>query len=148
MKQLALVLLIAVLFTLTAQPTGGTPPRAKSYAVTLMLIDPPDGPLEVIPVCLRFTAKEMCTTDGNCGSWEFVEKARNQNEWRGALEFQNEDGVTINAALRGITERAGAGNSIGGTVLYKIGDFAFNGSFSGVRVSRSACVAFEELANG
>lgn len=147
-RTLGVLVCVGVVLALMAAPTGATPPKGKFYAVILILIDPPDGALDVVPTCLQFTKSEMCTPDGNCGTWEFVGKARHQNEWNASFDFLNEEGLGIHAELRGITERAGTGNSIGGTVLYSVDDFLFNGSFSGTRVSRSECLAFATLEDG
>lgn len=148
LRMLGVLVAFAVLLALVAAPAAATPPKGKHYAVILILLDPPTGELDVVPVCLSFTKNEMCTTEGECGPFGFVEKAGHQNEWTAALDFVNPEGLPIHAELRGMTERAGAGNSIGGTVLYSVEEFLFNGSFSGTRLPRSACIEFGSAEGG
>jgi len=148
LRTIGALVAFAALLALVTTPAAGTPPKGKHYAVILILLDPPTGELDVVPACLSFTKNEMCTTDGECGPFAFVEKAGHQNEWTASLDFVNEEGVPIHAELQGMTERAGAGNSIGGTVLYSVEEFLFNGSFSGTRLPRSECIEFGSAESG
>ncbi len=143
MKRLGFVLLVAAAFALVVAPALAAPPKGKHYASMLVMVDPETGEIDASPACLSFTrGGEMCTEFDDCGTWEFVAKRGHQNEWRGTLEFVNEDGTNVKAALRGVTERAGTGNSIAATVLATLDGVAVNAAIAGTRVSRSACLEF------
>lgn len=134
-------LVLALLLGALAAPTDAAPPRGKHYAVVLILVEPETGEIDAAPACLSFTRGEMCTEANDCGPWEFVTKRGHQNEWRGLLEFQ-ENGETVRAEIRGITERFGTGNSIGGTVIATLEGAVVNAGFAGTRVPRAACLEF------
>ncbi len=136
------VLIAGAVLALAGAPAVAAPPMGKHYAVVLIMADPETGEIDAAPACLRFYRKEMCTEAGDCGPWEFVQKRPRRNQWIGTLDFLDEDGTAIHAEVRGMTERLGAGDSIGGTAYITAEGVEINAGFGGTRVSRAACLEF------
>ncbi len=142
LSRLTIVLIAGALFALAAAPAVAAPPMGKNYAVVLIMANPDTGEIDASPACLNFSRGEMCTESNDCGAWEFIERRGRRNVWQGTLDFLDEDGTAIQAEVRGITDRLGAGSSIGGTVHITAGGVEINAGFGGTRVSRAACLEF------
>ena len=134
--------LLSTLPLLAADPAEATPPKGKSYAVSLALLDPVTGEIDIDRGCLRFRRDEFCTEFEDCGPWAFVEKSGGQNRWAAEILLMDDGEDPIFAEIAGLTERRGDGSAIGGTIRLQIRGFGATAGFAGVQVGRAACLDF------
>lgn len=134
--------LLSTILLLPADPAQAAPPRGKSYAVSLALLDPITGEIDIDRGCLRFRRNEFCTEFEECGPWEFVEKNGGRNRWTAEILLMDDGEDPIFAEIAGLTERRGDGSSIGGTILLQIRGLETTAAFAGVKVGRAACLEF------
>ncbi len=144
------VLLAFLLLALAVAPASAQPPPMnRSYEISFVM--PPigdDDQEEADTDCLTFTEDELCIAGlGECAPWYFhlvIDEKR--PAFKSIFRFTDDEGVSIDAHMRGFTERRGnPGSSIGGVVavaaslddVREVVNFGFSGR------SVDDCSAFE-----
>lgn len=136
----ASLLLVAALL-LSSVPATAVAPAGKSFAMVLVLPNFETGELEVERACGRFGAALVCTEEGDCGPWEFMQRMGARNEWRAHLQLEDDDEL-IGCTIFGLTERRGPRSAIAGTMLLTLGDVKMNASFAGIQMRPALCRAW------
>ena len=124
---------------LFAQPASAAPPTNRTYFTILLGID---ANYSWQPECLRFSRSQVCTSEGECGSWFQTEPGPD-----GAFSFEIEIGgdeavVVIDGQAR--FENRGKKEAIGGTVQAEVEGDTFTFALSGKSMSRSKCLRLLE----
>lgn len=93
--------------------------------------------------CLTFSKREVCTSDGDCGSWNQTE-AGPDGEFSFEIEVgDDEDPARVEGRMR--IETRGRRDAIGGTARVRVGADSFTVALSGRSTSPGRCEAEESF---
>jgi murein DD-endopeptidase MepM/ murein hydrolase activator NlpD len=125
----------AVLLLSTAPAPAARPPLKKTYFTIILGME---SPFAWGAECLSFTATEMCTRDGLCGSWNRTESTGAETAIEFELEFV-ESGAPVVLQGQATFEDQGKNDSLAAVALGRFGGDVFNFSFAGRSTTRKKC---------
>jgi murein DD-endopeptidase MepM/ murein hydrolase activator NlpD len=128
------VLLLAALAV--APLDAAKAPVKKTYFTIILGLESPHG---WQADCLRFTASEMCTLGGNCGSWARTEAAGPETAITFALSFE-ESGVPVEIDGQARIDDRGKSSSLAGAARARIGGRSSNFGLTGRATKKSKCL--------
>ena len=123
-----------------APATATSPPTNRTFLVIVLGLE---GRYSWQAACLDFTRNEVCTSFGDCGSWD-----RGETGPTSAFSFEIQSGgddppVQLEGEMR--IESRGKRESIGGTARATLGDQSIVVALSGRSTTRKRCLEQLEL---
>ncbi len=118
-----------------AAPAGAQPPAGKTYFTILMGLQ---GPYDVVAICLRFTASEMCLVEGVCGPWARTGPGGRETGFAFDIALEN-IGLMVSFNGQARVDKRGSRDSIAGVAAIGFDDVVQNVSFAGRTMGPERC---------
>ncbi len=136
MRKIAVGVCVVGWALLLAQPaSAGKPPAGRTYFTVLLGLE---APYSWDADCLRFTAREVCTSDGTCGSWDRTLDDGQQAAFNLEIEWQ-EDSVRVRLDGEARVDDRGPRDTIAGAARMRLGARASNFGFTGRSATAQNC---------
>jgi murein DD-endopeptidase MepM/ murein hydrolase activator NlpD len=138
MLPLITALFAALLLAALAAPTleAAKAPAKKTYFTIILGLDSPFG---WQADCLRFTASEMCTFGGSCGTWARSEAAAPETAITFTLSFEL-SGVPVEIDGQARIDDRGKSSSLAGAARARIGGRTSNFGLTGRATKKNKCL--------
>jgi hypothetical protein len=133
----AVVCLLAAigLLLISTPATAAAPPAGRTYFTLLLGLE---APYSWDADCLRFTARDVCTSDGTCGSWERTEQDGQLGGFSMEIAWQ-QDSVQVRLDGQVRVDDRGRKDTIAGAMRMRLGNKASNFGFTGRSTSKKNC---------
>jgi hypothetical protein len=134
-----LVIIVGLLFVASAPSASAAPPAKRTYFTVFIGLD---EPYSWQADCLRFSKREVCTSDRACGAWVRTEKGP-----AGAFSYEIElagYGVPIRIDGQARVETRGKQDTIGGTSRAEMEDQSYHFSLTGRSTKHRKCLRLME----
>ena len=121
---------------LVASAAGAArPPAGRTYFTVLLGLE---EPYSWDADCLKFTANDVCTSDGTCGAWQSLEEEGPFGAFSLEIAFQ-ESGVPVRLDGQARVDDRGPRDSIAGAMRMLLGNRASNFGFTGRSIEPRKC---------
>ena len=131
---------IAVFVTtlLIAVSADAARPAGKIYFTVMLGLE---APYAWGADCLKFSARNVCSLDNTCGTWEQTETDGQQGAFFMEMEW-DEDGVEVRLDGQARVDDRGPKDTIAGAMRMRLGNQASNFGFTGRSTNQRRCRRF------